>query len=68
MTRELTLSAYAVIVVAMTAYQVVAWRRGGVRVGRFVAWIAGWWPTRWALLAGWLWFGWHIFVRVGAPG
>jgi hypothetical protein len=21
------------------------------------------WLTRWALLAGWVWLGWHIFVR-----
>jgi hypothetical protein len=22
-----------------------------------------WWPTRWALLIGWFWLGWHSFVR-----
>jgi Family of unknown function (DUF6186) len=23
---------------------------------------------RWFVLIGWLWLGWHLFVRSGAPG
>ncbi|MEX2587111.1 MAG: hypothetical protein WD602_03840 [Actinomycetota bacterium] len=24
-----------------------------------------WWVTRWALLLGWFWWGWHVWVRGG---
>ena len=44
-----------------------------VRALGFLVWLAGaavlarfrtrWPPARWALLAGWLWLGWHLFVR-----
>lgn len=65
MTRDLTLAGYAVIALAVLAYQVSAWRRRDrVTFGQFVATLAAWPPTRWPLLAGWLWLGWHLFVRV----
>ena len=25
-------------------------------------------PGRWFVLIGWLWLGWHLFVRSGVPG
>lgn len=44
-----------------------------VRALGFLVWLAGatlltrfrtrWRPARWVLLAGWLWLGWHLFVR-----
>lgn len=65
MTRQQTLAGYAVIAVAVVAYQWSAWRRGDrATLGQFVATLATWRLTRWPLLAGWLWLGWHLFVRV----
>ena len=56
MTAGLTLAAYAAVVVAAVALEVAARRReaAALRIR----------PVRVALLAGWLWLGWHVFVRV----
>jgi len=34
-------------------------------LGDFFGLLERWWVTRWALLAGWFWLGWHVWVRGG---
>lgn len=64
MMRHETLTGYALIALAVAAYQWAMWRtRRGATLGRFVASLATWAPTRWPLLAAWLWLGWHLFGR-----
>jgi hypothetical protein len=64
MTRVLTLVSYAVIVVAAVGLEITARRRGGATLGDALSVALRWWPLRVLLLAGWLWLGWHTFVRV----
>ncbi len=64
MTRVLTLLGYAVLVVAAIALELTARRRGGGTFGDALSVALRWWPLRVLLLAGWLWLGWHLFVRV----
>ena len=68
MTRLQTLVSYALIGVALVLYDLVARRRGRVTFTRFAAALTHWRPTRWTLLAAWLWLGWHVFARVDALG
>lgn len=64
MTRHQTLAGYAFIALAVAAYQWAARRqRDGATFERFVTRLATWRPTRWPLLAAWLWLGWHLFAR-----
>ncbi len=66
MTRGQTLIGYAAIASAMVVYHLAGWRaRRTPTLGELVGALATWPPTRWLLLAGWLWLGWHLFVRVG---
>jgi hypothetical protein len=64
MSRAITLWGYALLAVAAAVYQVVGLvsRRTptlGQTLLRFTRVSAG----RYALLAAWLWTGWHAFVR-----
>ena len=68
MTRAQTLVSYALIAGALAVCELVARRRSGVTFSRFVAALTQWRPARWALLAAWLWLGWHLFARVDALG
>jgi hypothetical protein len=65
-TRGLTLAGYAVLAAAVTAYELAGrvWRRTPT-LGRAVSWLSARRGGRWLLLAGWLWLGWHLFVRSG---
>ncbi len=65
MTRALTLCGYGLIVVSAVALEIAARRSGrfaslaealGVALRR--------WPARLLIQLGWLWLGWHLFVRV----
>lgn len=65
MSRAVTLAGYVVIVGAIVAYQVAGliWRRTPT-LGRALATVLSRWRSaRWLVLAGWLWLGWHLFVR-----
>jgi hypothetical protein len=65
MTRTITLLGYALVAVAAAALELVARRSGRVAtLGQALAAARRWWPLRAVLLAGWLWLGWHLFVRV----
>ena len=64
MSRGLTLAGFAVIGVALAAYQLtgVLGRRTAT-IGDVVALVARRRTGRALVLAGWLWLGWHVFVR-----
>jgi hypothetical protein len=65
MTRAVTLAGYAVLAGAIVGVQVAALRGADVAtVGTVVRALTRRWPARSLLLAGWLWLGWHLFVRV----
>lgn len=64
MSRSLTLWGYAVIAVAAATYQTagVLFRRTAT-IGQTVTRLKFVPAARLLLLAGWLWLGWHTFVR-----
>lgn len=65
MTRTLTLAGYAVLLAAMVALEAVARRSGRVgTLGSALEGLRATPPARLVVLAGWLWLGWHLFVRV----
>jgi hypothetical protein len=66
-TRAQTLAGYAVIATAIASWQWAAWRRGRTTLGRLAGALAAWRPSRWPLLAAWLWLGWHVFARATWP-
>ena len=63
--RAVTLAGWAVLAVAAAALEVRARRRPGrlVPLGAAVALALRIRFVRFAALAGWLWLGWHLFVR-----
>jgi Family of unknown function (DUF6186) len=64
MTHAQTIAGYVVLALTIAAVQLAAWRRGRpASLGRVLATLATWPPTRWPLLAAWLWLGWHLFAR-----
>ena len=64
MTAGLTVVAYAAVAVAAVALEVAARRREAPGLGEILAAALRIRPVRVAVLAGWLWLGWHVFVRV----
>jgi hypothetical protein len=64
MTRTATLAGYIVLVAAAVALQIVARRRGTATFSDAAAAALRPPPLRLAVLATWLWLGWHLFVRV----
>ena len=64
MSRIVTLAGYAVIVAVALGLGLAA-RRGRVAsFGDALGVALRPWPVRLVLIAGWLWLGWHLFVRV----
>lgn len=69
MSRTTTLAGYAVIAAGLVALQVVSLLTGRVpSIGRMAAMVARRPAGRMLLLAGWLWVGWHLFVRSSGGG
>ncbi len=65
MSRVVTLVGYAVIAAAALVLEVAARRSKGVATfGEMLSIGLRRWPLRLVLLVGWLWLGWHLFVRV----
>ena len=65
MSRTVILVGYAVIAACALAVEVAAHRgRGGARLSHVLSTALARRPVRLALLAAWLWLGWHLFVRV----
>lgn len=69
MSRSLTLAGWVVLAVAAVALQLLAVGagarrgRGAVPFGRAVDAAVARPAGRLLVLAGWLWLGWHVFVR-----
>ena len=64
MTRTVTLAGYAVIASAMGIVQVVGLLSARVpTIGTVIRLVTRRAAGRWVLVAGWLWLGWHLFVR-----
>lgn len=65
MTRLVTLLGYGAIALAALGLELAARRTGRVATfGQALDALLRRWPFRLALLAGWMWLGWHLFVRV----
>jgi hypothetical protein len=65
MTRAITLTVWVLIAAALVGYWVFAarGRSGFPTAGDLLSVVMrsnGW---RWAVLVGWMWLGWHFFVR-----
>ena len=64
MSRSITLVGYAVLATALVGCQVWALvSRRIATIGQAASGLARWRAGRWLMLAGWLWIGWHLFVR-----
>ncbi|HEX2042674.1 MAG TPA: DUF6186 family protein [Acidimicrobiales bacterium] len=64
MTRLLTLVGYGVLAACSVGLELAARRsRRLATFGDALDVVLRRWPVRAALLAGWLWLGWHLFVR-----
>ena len=65
MTRLVTLLGYASVAGGALVLELVARRSKRLpSFGDVLTVILRRWPVRVALVAGWLWLGWHLFVRV----
>lgn len=64
--HTITLIGYATLLSAVTLYELAALRLASVpTLGDLAAVLARSRAGRWFLLFGWLWLGWHLFVRGG---
>ena len=64
MTRSATLAGFVVLAVAIAGVHLAALRGADVAtIGAVVRALTRRRAARWLLLAGWLWLGWHLFVR-----
>jgi Family of unknown function (DUF6186) len=64
MSRSVTLLGYVVLVVSAAGLEVAARRRGSTTFVDALTIVLRSRAPRLALLAAWLWLGWHLFVRV----
>lgn len=64
MTRTLTLLGYAVLCAAAVGLEAAGRRSVTGTFGDLISFVLRRWPVRLLVLATWLWFGWHAFVRV----
>jgi Family of unknown function (DUF6186) len=64
MSRSVTLLGYAVLVAAAGGLEVAARRRGSATLGDALTIVLRSRAARVAVLAAWLWLGWHLLVRV----
>ncbi len=64
MSRTTTLVGYGLIAAGLVACQLASlvWRRIPT-IGQAASVVTSRRAGRWLLLAGWLWVGWHLFVR-----
>lgn len=64
MSRTTTLVGYCLIAAALLGCQLASLvSRRIPSIGQVASLIASRRAGRWLLLAGWLWVGWHLFVR-----
>ena len=64
MSRTITLAGYCLFAAGLIGLQLASVVTGRTpTIGAVVSMIARRRSGRWLLLAGWLWVGWHLFVR-----
>lgn len=62
--RTANLLVWAVVWSALLGWQAITARSADLpSIAVVVRLLRVTWLTRWALLLGWVWLGWHIFVR-----
>jgi hypothetical protein len=65
MTRVPTLAGYVALAIAVLVLELAARRSERLPAfGDVLDVVIRRWPWRVAVLAGWLWLGWHLFARV----
>lgn len=65
MTRLVTLVGYGLVALCAAGLELAARRFARLATfGETLASALRLWPFRLVVLTGWLWLGWHIFVRV----
>jgi hypothetical protein len=64
MSRTVTLAGFAVLALVAVGLEVAARRGRGATFAAAVGRLVRRRPVRLLVLAGWLWLGWHLFVRV----
>ncbi len=65
MTRVVTLLGYVVIIIGAVGVETAARRSGRfATLADAVGLALRLWPVRILMQLGWLWLGWHLFVRV----
>jgi hypothetical protein len=66
MSRTSTLAGFAVLALAIIGYELAGmmWRRTPT-LGEVLGLVTRSRSGRWVVLAGWMWLGWHLFVRAG---
>ncbi|HEX6596296.1 MAG TPA: DUF6186 family protein [Acidimicrobiales bacterium] len=66
--KTVTMAGYAVVALWAVGLEIAARRSGRVAtLGAALCSALRWRPVRGAILAGWLWLGWHVFVRASWP-
>ncbi len=64
MSRPITLAGYCVAAAALLGCQLASLVSSRIpSIGHVASLIASRQAGRWLLLGGWLWIGWHLFVR-----
>lgn len=64
MSRTITLAGYCLFATALVVLQLASLVSGRTpTIGQVASMITSRRSGRWLLLAGWLWLGWHLFVR-----
>ena len=64
MSRTITLAGYCLLATADAGLQLASLIVGRTpTIGQVASMIASRRSGRWLLLGGWLWLGWHLFVR-----
>ena len=64
MSRTVTLRGFAVISLGAVWLEIAGRSGRGATFAGLVGCLVRMWPVRLLLIAGWLWLGWHLFVRV----
>lgn len=63
-TRTANLIVWAVVWALLLGWQAITSKMPSMpTIAAVAGLLRATWPTRWLLLAGWIWLGWHIFVR-----
>jgi hypothetical protein len=62
-TRTLFITLWGLVWTVLAGWQLYCAATDRPTVGDLLRLLREWWLTRWLLLVGWFWMGWHFFVR-----